>query len=481
MMGFDEKAMSEKKQIGYMVKHDMMLRILKLLNAVLMTAPFFVAWEDAYFYQTTVPYYFKGSILIIFIYFMLYCIYGRVYEGFMVSIYKVSEIVYSQLLAATISNFFIYIILWLLSKKLPNVVPLLAVFAVQICISILWSNFTQWWYYRNFPPRKSIVVYDYQRDIDKLISSYGLDKKFQVVRTIQINDCLDNIEDAFQDIDTAFLCGLHSHDRNQIMKRCIDKGIRLYILPRIGDVIMSGAKRRHLFHLFVLRIDGYDPSPEFVIFKRLFDILVSLLLLIILSPLLIIVAIIIHATDKGPVFYKQTRLTKGGKEFKIIKFRSMLVDAEKDGVARLSTGEKDDRITPIGHFIRKCRIDEIPQLLNIIRGDMSIVGPRPERPEIAKQYEKTLPEFRLRLQCKAGLTGLAQVYGKYNTEPYDKLQMDLQYISNPGIFEDLRIIFATIKILFMKDSTEGVAEGQTTASWKHEENTEVPAEQDAEK
>ena len=141
----------------------------------------------------------------------------------------------------------------------------------------------------------------------------------------------------------------------------------------------------------------------------------------------------------------------------------MRMDAEKDGVARLSTGDKDDRITPIGHFIRAVRIDELPQLINIFKGEMSVVGPRPERPEIAVQYEEELPEFSLRLQAKAGLTGYAQVYGKYNTTPRDKLLMDLQYIANPSLAEDLKIIFATIKILFLPESTEGVAEGATTA------------------
>ena len=177
---------------------------------------------------------------------------------------------------------------------------------------------------------------------------------------------------------------------------------------------------------------------------------------------MIVFAILIRR-DGGPAFYKQCRLTKDGKEFNVLKFRSMRVDAEKDGVARLSTGENDDRITPIGHVIRKCRIDELPQLINILKGDMSIVGPRPERPEIAKQYEEELPEFRLRLQAKCGLTGYAQVYSKYNTTPYDKLQMDLMYIANPSLAQDLSIIFATIKILFLPESTEGIAEGQTTA------------------
>lgn len=218
-----------------------------------------------------------------------------------------------------------------------------------------------------------------------------------------------------------------------------------------------------MFHLPFLKLERYNPTPEYLFCKRLFDIVLSLLALIVLSPLMVIVAIIIKCTDGGTVFYRQTRLTLDGKKFDVLKFRSMRMDAEKDGVARLSSGDKDPRITPIGRFIRACRIDELPQLLNILAGDMAIVGPRPERPEISQQYEKEMPEFSLRLQAKAGLTGYAQVYGKYNTTPYDKLLMDLSYIAKPSLAEDFKICLATVKILFMPESTEGVAEGQATA------------------
>ena len=182
------------------------------------------------------------------------------------------------------------------------------------------------------------------------------------------------------------------------------------------------------------------------------------------SPVMLATAIAIKAEDGGPVLYKQVRLTKNARPFEIVKFRSMQPDAEKDGVARLSTGEKDDRITFVGRVIRKYRIDELPQLFNILEGSLSIVGPRPERPEIAAQYCELLPEFELRLQAKAGLTGYAQVYGKYNTIPYDKLQMDLMYIAHPSLIEDMKIVLATVKILFKPESTEGVAEGQATAA-----------------
>ena len=166
-------------------------------------------------------------------------------------------------------------------------------------------------------------------------------------------------------------------------------------------------------------------------------------------------ALAVKLYDGGPVFYKQTRLTKDRKLFQIYKFRSMRVDAEKDGVARLSTGENDPRITPVGRLIRACRLDELPQLINILKGDMTIVGPRPERPEIAAEYEKQLPEFALRLQVKAGLTGYAQVYGKYNSSPYEKLEFDLMYINEMNFLVDLELMFNTFRIMFSKESTEG--------------------------
>ena len=283
---------------------------------------------------------------------------------------------------------------------------------------------------------------------------------FQTTATAE--ECLEGNFAVLEDIQTVFLCGISSHNRNLILKQCVERGICVYVLPKIGDIIMSGARQMHLFHLPFLRVGRYDPAPEYLLLKRLFDIVVSACALVVLSPVMLAVAFAIKR-DGGPAFYRQCRLTKDGKRFHVLKFRSMRVDAEKDGVARLSTGDADPRITPVGHFIRKCRIDELPQLINILKGDMTIVGPRPERPEIAAQYEKELPEFSLRLQAKAGLTGYAQVYGKYNTTPYDKLQMDLMYIANPSFWEDLRIIFATIKILFLPESTEGVAEGQETA------------------
>ena len=227
---------------------------------------------------------------------------------------------------------------------------------------------------------------------------------------------------------------------------------------------MRGATHIQTFSSPVFYFSTKTIEPEYLLIKRLLDFFLSLLGIIVFSPFMLITAILIKCYDRGPAIYKQTRLTKDGKEFNIYKFRSMRVDAEKDGVARLSTGDADDRITPIGKFVRKVRFDELPQLFNILKGDMSIVGPRPERPEIAKQYYEQFPSFKLRLQVKAGLTGYAQVYGKYNSDPYEKLEFDLLYINDMSLSTDLRLFFATFSILGKSESTEGITEGETNAA-----------------
>lgn len=444
------------------IKYNLSLRLVKGLNAVLITIPFVCVWFLYYSHQILEPYSPLGNFVIICLYFLTYCILGRVYDAFWISLKRISEMIYSQSLAALMADGVFGVLISLLARRIPNVIPMFIALLFQILFAVLWSGFSHRWYFRNFDAKNTIIIYDQRQGFNNLINEYGLKKKFKVKKVISIEDCLDQNMDCLDGMKVAFLCGIHSHPRNIVLKECIARGVTVYLLPRIGDVIMSGAKKMHMFHLPMLRVDRYSPNPEFIFIKRAFDIIASGLAIIILSPVFLITALAIKS-DGGPVLYKQTRLTKDGKLFQVWKFRSMRVDAEKDGVARLSTGENDDRITKVGHVIRKVRIDELPQLFNILMGDMSVVGPRPERPEIAEQYYETLPEFELRLQAKAGLTGYAQVYGKYNTTPYDKLQMDLFYIANPSLMEDLRIIFATIKILFMPESTDGIEEGQTTA------------------
>jgi len=446
----------------YSFRHEFGLRFIKLINLLCMVASFGVAWFYYYRSRTFAPFYFWGDVTVVAIFAVLYFYFGKTYDAFLISHYRIFDIIASQILALLFSNGLMYVITILLYKRLPNPFPLLLCFVDQISISIIWTCIAHWLYFKWFPARRSIIVYDSRRGMQDLIEEYGLAKKFEVKKTASVEECLDDLS-MIDDMEVVFLSGIHSHDRNFILKYCLYENKQVYVIPRIGDVIMSSAKQMHMFHLPMMRVQRYRPRPGYLFLKRTFDIVASLLGLIISSPIFLFTAIAIKATDKGPVFYKQERLTKNGKTFMIHKFRSMRVDAEKDGVARLSSGANDDRITPVGRFIRKCRIDELPQLIDILAGNLSVVGPRPERPEIAEEYMKEIPEFQLRLQAKAGLTGYAQVYGKYNTTPYDKLQMDLMYIAHPSFAEDIRICFATFKILFTSESTEGVSKEQVTA------------------
>ena len=455
--------------------HDLRLHLLLLSHVALMFVPFALCWALYYASRIYLPFFRRGDWFVMGIFALVYTLFCQLYGGFQLSSMNLSELIYSQILAAGISDGFLYLLTLLLTRGIPVAWPMLLVFAVHTMLAVAWSSAAVRIDVRWHPPLRTVVVWDGAESregrIAGLIRTAGLERRFSVEESWGVEDFLRRMEadgaeaSPFADgsaLDAVFLDGIHSHARDRILKFCVVRNIRAYIIPRVGDVLINAAREAHLFYLPILVETGYAPSPEYLFFKRAFDIAASAAALILLSPLMAVTALLIR-TDGGPIFYRQKRLTRDGQIFEIIKFRSMRVDAEKDGIARLSTGEHDDRITPVGRIIRKFRIDELPQFFNIFLGSMSLVGPRPERPELAAEYEKTLPEFRLRLQCKAGLTGRAQVYGKYNTTPGDKLLMDLQYIAHPGMVEDLKIMFATIKILFMAESTEGIAVGQTTA------------------
>lgn len=443
-------------------KHNLALRTVKIMNVIIMTVPFMLCWFLYYGSRIRVPYYRTGNFLIIILFMVLYMVFGRLYDAFVINLSKISEIIYSQFLAVSFTDLIMYIVICLLSSKLTNLWPGIACLVGQVLVSSCWTFCVHKWYFKTFEPVPTIIVYENKKSLKELNRSIVLLKRFNIIDTFKADDCLDDLS-FLNDIGAIFLCGNKSSKRNIILKECIKRDIDVFICPGISDIILSGAYPIHAFPFPVLKTYRYMPQPEYVFFKRLFDIILSAFLLIFTLPISLIVAIAIKAYDGGPCFYKQTRLTKDGKEFGILKFRSMIVDAEKDGVARLSSGDNDSRITPIGKIIRACRMDELPQLLNILKGDMTFVGPRAERPELTEKYSEKIPEFKLRLQAKAGLTGYAQVYGKYNAEPYEKLQMDLMYIAHPSLIEDFKIILATIKILFMKDSTEGIQEGATDA------------------
>lgn len=442
--------------------------VVKMVNIVLLMIPFLICWTLHYEPRTTTVGSKQVSVLVMITYFLICYYFEERLDCFRVSILQIRDAIFGEVLATMITDIIMYILIWMLSIHLPNLIPGLITWGGQCVIGVIWAFVMHQSYFSTHPPLRTIVIYDERMGMENLIHTYGLEKRFNIKTVYPVESIMDKLE-VMEEFDAAFLCGIHSRERNIILKHCINHKIKLFMIPRIADVMMRGSEQIHMLHLPILKTQRYKPSIEYQIIKRTMDIVVSGIATIVLSPLFLITAIAVKS-DGGPAFYKQKRLTKDGKVFEILKFRSMRVDAEKYSGAVLSAGENDPRITKVGRIIRACRLDELPQLLNILKGDMSLVGPRPERPELQKEIEKEVPEFGLRLQAKAGLTGYAQVYGKYNTTFYDKLLMDLMYISKPSILEDLTIMLATVKILTSKESTECVGEGKEELKLRNKTN-----------
>ena len=397
------------------------------------------------------------------LYCAVYWFFAKMYNAHKIGLYRLVELTFSQLLTYAISDIILFgaSFVWFHNFKRIHVSYYLIAFGAQIFVVAVLIFVCNRLFAKVDTPRNVSIIYgnsSYKYLIEKM-KAYKY--RYKIVECIDETSSWEQMCKTIDKCEDVYLYEVNPKLRNHIVMYCDKINRELHITPSIEEIVTRGFDVSHAFDTPFIKNKKSSSAWYFPMVKRVFDVVCSLIALIILSPLLIITSLAIKLYDGGPVFYKQIRMTKGGKEFKIYKFRSMIPDAEK-GTARLAA-ENDDRITPVGRIIRATRVDELPQLINILKGDMSFVGPRPERPEIAKQYEEKLPEFSLRLAVKAGLTGYAQVYGKYNTTPLDKLKLDLLYITNQSITLDLKILFYTVKIVFVPESTEGVAENQETA------------------
>lgn len=429
---------------------------------LLLIFAFAYVWYTDYNYNisTGLPFFNRrGNWLIIALYGLMQLFFAKIYGGFKVGYYKMSNIIYSQILANILVNALVYVEICLIGKALVNIAPILKLTAIDVALIIMWTYVVTKIYEHLFPPRKLLIIYSNHNATNLIRKMCQRSDKYQICEAINIEEGFEQIKSRIDKYDGAIICDAPSKVRNDILKYCFETSKRTYITPKISDIIIRGADELSLFDTPILLCRNRGLSIEQRFLKRFMDLLLSFIALVVLSPFLIIIAIVIKLYDRGPVFFTQERITLDGKKFNIYKFRSMIVNAEADGHSIPAT-ENDPRITPIGKVIRKTRFDEFPQLINIIKGEMSIVGPRPERTEHVEEYIKQMPEFKYRTKVKAGLTGYAQVYGKYNTTAYDKLKLDMMYIENYSLRLDIQLIIMTVKVLFMKDSTEGFEQGE---------------------
>lgn len=392
------------------------------------------------------------------IYILLYIFIGRSVKAFKIGVERKASIIAAQIIALGITD----VLEQFLSLAITGEFRFFWMFAwryalllIVQCIVISFVVLAMINVYRStFPPLQLLEIYgDNENDMYMDINS--IPYKYHVKTRKHYSE--GPFKGMFPDYDAVLINDIPAEKRNDILKECYNQNKRVYFTPKISDILVKSSDNLNLIDtpVYLLRNNGVSIVRLFI--KRAFDICASLAALIVLSPLFAVTALAIRKEDGGPAFFRQERCTVGGKRFMIIKFRSMIVDAEKDGKSH-PAGENDDRITKVGHIIRATRIDELPQLINILKGDMSIVGPRPERVEHVMLYTDEIPEFAFRYKVRGGLTGYAQVYGKYNTTALDKLKMDLIYVTNFSLRLDFQIIMETLKILFRKESTEGFSE-----------------------
>lgn len=456
--------MSKKESLKRLI-----ILCMSFMGIVIQTAIYAYTWLEVYHMKLAWHnrFTFKGHILMIFVYFVLLLFFSTTYGGLKVGYLKPWDVFFSQAFAIVCVGIISYFQISLMEIRLVRSKPMMAMVVIQLVVAGIWTYLCNRCYRGFFPPRKLLLIYG-DHPIEDIMMKFGSRKdKYRIEECVHMNAGEEAlIQKATEgSYDGVVIWDVPTSVRNKLLKVFYSRNIRVYMMPKISDVIIKGSDQLHLFDTPVLLTREYSLKIEQRLIKRVIDIVCSLILLVIASPIMLVTAIAIRLYDGGPALYKQVRCTKNEKEFNILKFRSMRVDAEKDGVARLAA-KNDSRITPIGKFIRAVRIDELPQLINILKGEMSFIGPRPERPEIIKQYMEEMPEFAFRMKVKAGLAGYAQVYGKYNTTPYDKLKLDLSYIENYSVWLDIKLMLLTLKILLTPESTEGIDQNQITAMKK---------------
>lgn len=449
-----------------MKNYEQYKRMIRFLTSVTILSAeigiYWFVWETYISEMAGTPFFRKGDWLMIAVYGLLLLFFSRMYGGLKIGYLERGNVLYSQILVVVLVNGFTYLQAALLAKHFLNITPFILMLVLQVVVIGIWTVGANFLFQKLFPPRQMLLVYGNRPSLSLMHKMNRRKDRYQIKTVVHVDEGLETILRMISAYDAVVICDVPSPMRNQILKACYAGEIRVYMTPKISDILIRSAEEITLFDTpLIMARNGRMPIEQ-AFFKRLMDIVISGIACIIALPFMAGTALAVKLEDGGPVLYKQKRLTIGGREFYVYKFRSMRMDAEKDGVARLASAG-DSRITRVGNFIRKVRLDELPQLFNILKGDMSIVGPRPERPEIAKQYEAEMPEFSYRLRVKAGLTGYAQIFGKYNTTPYDKLKLDLHYIQNYSLMLDVKLMIQTVKILFMKESTEGVDVGQVTA------------------
>ncbi len=434
--------------------------IFKIMIILSMTFVFVDCWQNNY--QASL-FSGKGNYVVVFSYLVFLLVFGNLYGGLKFGMLRLHEVIYSFSLSMVFTNFIMYLELSLIARELVSPLPLLSAIFIQLIIIFFGSYAANIVYYSMYQAHRIIAIIKPEADKTNIVGKMSKIKERYAIDEILTSSLPeDEIIEAISDYEAVLIGDIEKSLQNNIIRYCYKERKRIYLSPSSNDIIINNCYQSQIFDAPILICRNRGLTIEQQMMKRAMDILISGIGLIVTSPILLIFAFLIKIYDGGSVFFKQNRVTKDGKIFNVLKLRSMIENADKVNLRKAT--DDDDRITPIGKIMRPLRIDELPQLINILKGDMSLVGPRPERTENVYEYTQMFPEFDLRHRVKTGLTGYAQIYGKYNTSPQSKLNMDLIYIENYSILLDIKLLVMTIKILFMRESTEGFSDEDSIIS-----------------
>lgn len=423
-----------------------------LLEVLILTVIYYLVWKNGY---DMFAFEYKGKYVLMGVYGLLMYLIFQNADCTMFGQLNRVDLIIGQIISLFLVNFITYLQLCLIGNALLSPAPMAKLLGIQIVIAIALIFAYTTLYHKLYAPHNMLLIYGSRNSVGLKFKMDSRKDKYNITGLISADEGYDTIIHEIPKYDAVILNDVAAPLRNDILKFCYRYRVRTYVAPKLTDIMVRGAKNISLFDTPLLLVKGTGLTPAQRVGKRLMDIVLCSVAMIPAAPVMAAVALAIKLEDGGPVFFRQKRMTRGGREFEILKFRSMIVDAEKYAGAVLATDD-DPRITKVGKVIRATRLDEVPQILNILKGDMSIVGPRPERKVIADDYCKEIPEFAYRLKVRGGLTGYAQIYGKYNTSAYDKLRLDLMYIENYSFMLDIKLIILTLRIIFSKESTEGI-------------------------
>lgn len=430
--------------------------LLMLVFCVGATVIYYFIWQNYYNITFEHPFRDNGKLFLIAVYFVVLLVSNTFIGSYRIDELRKSEIIFYGAFALVFTNGIAYVQICLVEAVIANLLGMLYILLAQGALLTLWAIVSSVCIHKTNPPEEMLIVYGSHLATEIVYKMSEMEDRYKILESVNVDEGFECVKEKAERFGSIIICDVPARMRNDILKFCYENNKNIYVVPKISDIIIRSASDISYFDSPIMRCTSNGLTIEQRAVKRFLDVLLSSLALLVLSPLFAVVALAIKLTDGGPVFYKQRRCTRDLKEFDILKFRSMIVDAEKNGPQ--PAVDNDSRITKVGKIIRATRIDELPQILNIIKGDMSIVGPRPERIEHVEKYSAEIPEFVCRYKVKGGLTGYAQVFGKYNTSAYNKLKMDLMYIQNYSLALDIKLIIMTVKILFKKESTEGFKE-----------------------